>query len=480
MDWNYLLLEGSRLDTAAFWTNSMIERRRQNAKAASLAEHPLILEAFQVGESLKAQFIDYLRNIAQIVLEGDWSYDQWCRYVTGHAYASFQGIKWQTILRNEPLNRRIWIWAVKFAKAWWQSLLNDSFIKFVSENEIHHRFITHALRSRAATYTDKFGNDGIKALTQGLHEYLCSKYRDRNAGGITGLSQALFPVYENETKKQIYEFVKEWILKTLKVPHLFMPTVDKTDAYMQLFTQQGWQIIDTANAEKLEAQVAFNPERVGLHSLESKGSTIFGLTKMSGGSLTFLGGVLGEVALYLGAKDLGYISNVSDVLFGGDNWALRGKVDLEAVEGVFSQSQRWLGVAPGHGQGGITITADGVIYNVSLPEYFPKVTWRLRTLPMSSLLQVLVAHNLLRLKQENSAYTFLRCIHDSDPDVEFFESNSIFRQNLPKYPQVMDYYSQLMDTAEFKRIINYYKDEGVNVIDDVRRRSNARPSFTQS
>jgi hypothetical protein len=159
---------------------------------------------------------------------------------------------------------------------------------------------------------------------------------------------------------------------------------------------------------------------------------------------------------------------------GGDNIAFIGDMDYERTKEVLEPSQRWLGVVPGYGQGGITIVADGVENNRNTSEWFRELGWKLRTLPASSLMQVLTAHNLV---VPDSALQLLRIISTSKVELSAYESNSIFRQDIiNNLTGVRKYYADMLDEVE-NRITNVCREHGINYVDDVRHAVQVKPKF---
>jgi hypothetical protein len=202
--------EGTRYETIAYWSRSSMEIRRKVAKAASWpAANPSFHKAKrQFSEWLWPHYVDFHKAKAQYILtEGDWSLENFTRYVREHKKSSTgYGYKWSYLLHPDRERQLATAWTelCLILRTHLNDLLDDSTYNYLRNRALHPSTTYPALRSRPgdAGPLSKFGD---------VYTVRVRKHRDRSAGGIKAISQKNFPVFFFED-----DFASEYIQNMFK------------------------------------------------------------------------------------------------------------------------------------------------------------------------------------------------------------------------------------------------------------------------
>jgi len=198
--------EIKRYETVSSWQLREQEINRHHFKILGFMATPLWKAMTSLVESefqnIAAAINAYLQ---EILARGDFSLEHFAYYVKQHERSSSPwGIKWKQILENETQLKHIWENTNRFIKEYIQNYLK--MLKPGQVLMIKAEHLYPGMRARPADY---------QVLRESDHErtILCSKWRDRKVGGVMGLSQLTYPIYEHPSKKFALQHIQDYIAK---------------------------------------------------------------------------------------------------------------------------------------------------------------------------------------------------------------------------------------------------------------------------
>jgi hypothetical protein len=198
-----------RYDTVAFWRLSFQEILRHLGLASQFTNSPIWPRLMDVISSYREEIIEVLHKYFEgIVSHGDMSLEQFEFYVKEHGdSASPFGPKWSYFLENKSAlkiaHERTNRWIKAFVQEWRQFATKQNIF-------VNPKLCYPALRARP-------GEPTIIEQTDRTIHVLIRKWRDRKAGGIKGLSQISYPIYQKgDIKKKVEAVFYEWFKKVLK------------------------------------------------------------------------------------------------------------------------------------------------------------------------------------------------------------------------------------------------------------------------
>lgn len=199
-----------RYDTLGFWKLSYQEILRHMGLASTYTESPLWTRMKAIVESTMDEIIDTWLHYLDIVLGGDLSFEHWIYYVTEHAASAdpFGIGKWGDLLER-PNDLKL---AHERSVQWLRNYRADfeSICKSADLNLIRANFTYPGVRARPAEYT---------VLKSGDYDYLvyARKWRDRKVGGIPGLSQGGFGIFNNKYHAMSDQVFTNYAKRTLNL-----------------------------------------------------------------------------------------------------------------------------------------------------------------------------------------------------------------------------------------------------------------------
>jgi hypothetical protein len=334
--------EGTRYEAVGSWQRSHLEHKRQLFKMAALRgpAKDILDEARNLWLEKKSELVKLFISILDFISKyGDWSYEQFEHYARRHKDSGlgYRRQTWAALLRDESKMKEAYSQFYKVVRELTTILAQDKYYK--GDLTIDPKWTYPAVRSRPGDVQDA-------NIEHGNGQVLLSKYRDRAAGGVYGLSQLFWPIDRPDLKKQLATQLLRAVESLLSL-RFITPEVEGVKAYIQFFEEDPHKlrIFDTAMAERVEAQISDFPTA---SNLSAQGfDKRLGQKKFSGMSLTRTDQYLTEPFLIVAAIKLGYISKASHYYFGGDNWAVVLEEELpQEIESILSPSQRWLGHNP--------------------------------------------------------------------------------------------------------------------------------------
>jgi hypothetical protein len=328
-----------------------------------------------------------------ILQQGDWSEEQFLKYVIAHKESSLAGVKWSRFYEQDgetskltDMGREAYHYFTRTVRSLAAFMLKDSLYTeggFFDTHVIDPKAMYPALRARPGDLTspDTLVQDLIKG------EIKISKYRDRNAAGVWVISQLGWPIYSDDLKKKMYNTIYSLARKYMRCPS---STPEEEGAgFFRRLSHKGWTYYDTANAEKLEGYICTLPFRTCLS--ERGREPRIGDTKISGTTTTRTDMFWAESIMHNAAYDLGWLSPDAKLLGGGDNFATVKKVDFtDELAEYFSPAGRMLGFT--HvGETGLKIVRDGAKTAIGVRNRFGGYYSENRLIPGSSLAHVCIA-----------------------------------------------------------------------------------------
>lgn len=243
-------------------------------------------------------------------------------------------LTWGAILKDPLRFRECYSQYFKATSDLLALLIQDKF--YDGEHTIHPQWTYPALRSRPGDQADIKVNDGVG-------DVIVTKHRDRAAGGVYGMSQLMWPIFETDHKRFLANLLVSEISRIVGLK-LITPEVEGVKAYQSLLDEDPDNIVlfDTSLAERLESFISDLPTAANLSipGFEKR----YGQKKFSGISLTRNDQYFTEPFLILAAIKLGYLSKSSHYYFGGDNWGCISSEPIpKEIEEVLAPSERWLG-----------------------------------------------------------------------------------------------------------------------------------------
>jgi hypothetical protein len=339
---NHFDIEGSRFETIASWQRSVLEHRRQLIKLNSLDEtsRQILAEARELWLEKKEELVRlFISMIDFIDNQGDWSLEQFKHYAVAHKKrgTGYKKITWGSIVRDQEKLDAAYQQYYKLVRDL-LALLRDEAM-YDGEHTIHPKWTYPALRSRPGSISEQ-------SYKEGVGDVLLSKYRDRAAGGVYGLSQLFWPIFRADLKRDLAKMLLSAIAQLTKLT-MITPEVDGSSAYLKFFSEDPHNLVvcDTSLAERLEAQISDLPTAANL-SIQGFPKQ-FGYKKFSGIAPTRTDQYVTEPFLILACIKLGFISKPSHLYYGGDNWGWPACEPLpEKLFNILSPSSRWLGHNP--------------------------------------------------------------------------------------------------------------------------------------
>jgi hypothetical protein len=327
--------EINRLETLAFWSLSYNEILIHNAKMAMMKDNSVFKEMLEITEAYKDDIIDTFKEYLSIIINhGDFSLKQFEYYAKEHekSRAPFGTMKWKDILDSASQLRKYWtetnLWIRKFVEDF------DYLLK-LEKPMIKSTFTYPALRARPAEYT-------IQDIQNYSIHTLARKYRDRKAGGVKGLSQLEYPIYNTDKKKNAYQPFEDLICKLLVTNResIKFISTDGIQTYKYVIDNDDLIAYDLENAEKQVGYVLrFLPFNVDLsHPLFP---SEFAPEMYSGIGPTRPTNEV-TAALFLKTIKDKHDIQFSKAAFGGDNIAINADIS-EIQQQTVTKEERFLG-----------------------------------------------------------------------------------------------------------------------------------------
>lgn len=430
--------EGFRADAAADWARTITERKRQNKKLAmAMRDNNILRYAKVIADSTFDEFREYYQKMAQFVVDrGDWSTQRFLAYVIDHRDSRLAGTPWSAFYTHgndgPELTKKgmeAYFYFRKGVRSLMQYMLQDSFYTRLETESIHPSATYPAIRSRPGDVIGE-AHGIVESNTLRI-----SKHRDRNAAGIWISSQASWPIWDHDTKRQYYKEIYTHARKTFGHGAPYdTPEERGVEFYLDLEGDPDWIFYDTSNAEKLEGWVCPLPNRVCLS--EEAYPLEVGFTKMSGGGNdTRTGGFWAECPLRLSTVELGYADVDKRLKGGGDNFGTKKfiKLDDPTVELVYARSDRLLGHDQ-YGPLGLKLVRDGAHLHESMRRRYTGYTARNLSIPAVSLAMAVLGLGLT----SHSYWDFFRLMNW---ELDFFEAggpHSYLMHTLDKYNRADD------------------------------------------
>lgn len=229
-----LLGEVKRYDAISSWKNTLQENYRHLGLAKNFTatdEWKLMREiadsSFNIIQDGFQEWLDYLAD------SSDLSFEQFKYYAEEHESSAdpFGEGHWSDIVSNESRLREVWTatrnWIFSFRAAF-KSLCNQNMPCMVRAEHCYP-----GMRARPADYTVIEQKD-YEALV------LAQKWRDRKIGGLKGLSQLTFGIYDNPSHKVADEIIGKMMKRvsglepiqlSLVGPQLYLDLA-KSDCYL--------------------------------------------------------------------------------------------------------------------------------------------------------------------------------------------------------------------------------------------------------
>jgi hypothetical protein len=188
--WVPLLLfsEYKRYETIGFWITSCQEIYRHLALGNQFTGTELWKTIVEIVNSSKEFIWDSLLKFYDGVLKhGDMSFEHWISYVKDHGdSASPWKVRWSEILSSPRLLKQSFELTNKFIRDYveWMHSRRD----FNGPYMVKAKYTYPGVRARPADYT-------ILSESANERTIFCKKWRDRKVGGVIGLSQSTWPIY---------------------------------------------------------------------------------------------------------------------------------------------------------------------------------------------------------------------------------------------------------------------------------------------
>lgn len=363
--------EGTRLETIATWERSVTEIYRKVAKAVYWGQvnpkfHKSLLK---FGEYIWPSYRYFLQGELKLILEqGDWGLEQFRTYALAHKKSSsgIHQLKWSSILEKEEILRTIWSELNLVIRSWIQYILNDANFDLLKNSSINPVYTYSALRSRPGAISELTpSEDGWAAIV--------TKYRDRSAGGILGLSQLNYPIWNSLTYDRIGERMESFLQQLTSLKY-HLPTTTGVQHFIDFIKNK--QLKDTFDGSAMECQTGLY-----LRSIFKVDHRIASITLQNEGEEMLSGNprtpeeneIMSTIAFLAMQECFGLNFKGQEVYCHSDNFSTTFEVPLQEIDDWYSASERYLGIKKNseHPElsriGGLRVTVDEKDKVLSVP-----------------------------------------------------------------------------------------------------------------